>query len=575
MGYIAEIVKKKYKLILPVLYFLLTFVWERKLFIYTFEWDLPNMPVEKAGSYISRYGECRIVYVLTKLICFILIWMFCKIILSAIELRKSDSHDVIRVLCLVYVGGLLTGFILYPEVFGAIYAGIDNYSNYAMAIRFIPTYWQSIYTGALYAASLMVIPHPISVLIVQWTMCVAAVAYVCVNLEKLYPGSRIRYLPLFLLVLPEAYYLAFDPYRNNYFTVLLIFYISFLYFKSRSVDVFSLEDNIVFILGTAFLMVWRSEGIIVGLGALSIYVANSVRKGDRSLKKHVIILVAVAVAFFVLKKPQDIGNEKYYGRDYFLLNTTGVLSNILNDPNSDLSYEVSGKNLDAINDLIPLEILKEYGMEGFRAYNWSLGHKDFNQTLAVERTADSYMDAYYNIILHNPQQYLNVQINNAYRSLQLKQSRPVYSYEDEHQTEFENYDYSMWKTGLGEVGNSFLTGKWSDCKLRRILYVLVSEAIRVWRELIVNSGINPLIHSFAIIMDVLILIYEFLQMLRDRKRNPVFLMAFAVILAETLAIVLFMPVAREAYMYPMLFSSYLMIFYYFLPVKRKEGDNII
>ena len=36
---------------------------------------------------------------------------------------------------------------------------IDNYTNYAMAIRFLPTYWQGIFTGAVYAGGLLFFPH--------------------------------------------------------------------------------------------------------------------------------------------------------------------------------------------------------------------------------------------------------------------------------------------------------------------------------------------------------------------------------------------------------------------------------
>lgn len=571
MGVVIAFIKKNRITITPCAVFLLTFLWERYAFPYSD--DLPNASIQRAGNYISRHGEWVMTYVLSRILCFLILFLICRCIFYLFENKKNIRRSVFVTGTVIYLTGLAAGIFLYPEVFGPVYSGIDNYTNYAMAVRFVPTYWQSIYTGALYAACIMIIPHPLSIILIEWTLFFSVTAYMYFNLEKLYPDTWVRFFPLLFLLIPEAYYLAFDAYRNNYYTLLLLFYVSFMYFKISSKEAFSLGDNIVFILCTAFLMVWRSEGVLIGAGAAAVYVLDRRRKKDMPLKRSAMVILAVILFFVLIKKPQDIGVDKYYGQDYMLLNTTNVLNNILNDPKAELSYEGSDDDLAAIDAVVPAEILKEYGMDGFRGYNWSKGHEDFNQTLSDDETAGRYMRAYYSIVLHNPESFFNTQINNLYSSLQLKISRPVYTYEGEHYMEVEPFDYSVWTVGLDEVRGSVLTKEWTNLQFRRLIRALLYEMILVWRELIVNSGLNPLIHALALIADVLIFIVEFVRIIKEKGSRPLFFfIAFLIILGELAALVVFMPVAREAYMYPVLGSSYLMLFFYFLSLRHK-GEN--
>ena len=89
------------------------------------------------------------------------------------------------------------------------------------------------------------------------------------------------------------------------------------------------------------------------------------------------------------------------------------------NPDADFTYDGADSDLNSIEAVVPIEILREYGMNGFRNYNWTKGHRDFNQTLVSDNAAEAYMSAYYRIILNNLDTFFDVQLNCFYNALKL------------------------------------------------------------------------------------------------------------------------------------------------------------
>lgn len=558
-----QLIMKLAEYILPAIHFILTFFLEKNIFLYTDNFDFVNEIAR--NDYISDKAEMVIVYILSKICAGIIIWLLWRLIFGVIK-RKIAIKPVI-VFGIIFLIGVAIGVFYYPNMMSI---SIDNYTNYSMAIRFLPTYWQSIYTGAVYAGSMMVFPHPFGIYLFQWMAFVATIAYIYEGLERVFAGRNFKYFSLILFFLPETFYVVFDAYRNNYYAILCLFYFAYLIFTLRNKEKqFYMSEMIPMALLSAFIMVWRSEGILIGLGGMIILLV-----AYRINWKKILVLLAVFVCtFFATNSIQDIGSKKYYGEDYMIVNTVDVLSNIFNNPNANLDYEGAEDDLLAIEFVVPVQVVKEYGLTGYRNYNWTCGRPNFNQSLVDDETAADYMSAYYRIILNNLETYLNVQTNCFYTALQINAPHPTYSYTGEKQTFLSSFEYNRWLVGSEEVRDTYLTTEWEENEVRGYGFTIVTWIVTVLRELWNATGLNTLLHTGVILINVILLIVEAIKaVLYKEKKSLEYLVYFLVLLGETAAVFLFMPVGRAAYLYPVLYVSYFVIFFYFaekLSIKNK------
>ena len=560
MGKLSDLIKEKRDIIIPLIHFMFTFFWQGEIFKGFGNWEY-FFSVARNEKVISAAGEQFIVYVLSLVFCFLIIFGFWKIVFSVLQKKYSKADCII--LGMILVVGLLFGLIMYPDSFGL---EIDNYTNFLMARRFQPTYWQSIYTGAFYGGCLMVLPHPIAVFLVQWTFFWAVVGYIYTGIGQLFGNSICKYVALLLFLLPESYYLSYNAYRNNYYTILLLLYIFQIYFaiKKNPVNI-EIREIIMFSVYTAFMMVWRSEGVLIGAAGFVMFLLFILKVHKRNIKQMAVLILTLCIFFGLMGKLQKIGSEKYYGQDYMILNTTSVLYDIFNDPDANLSYAGAEKDMENIGAVIPTEVLKEYGMDGYRSYNWSNGRYDFNQTLATDEQASAYMASYYRIIINNLNTYLGIQINSLYKALQLPESRTEYAYQGEKKTELESFVYCQWIVGQNEIDETWLTAAWKNNNNRIILCTVVSNIIGIWRDLFVNSGLNPLLHAGVFIALFLLLAKELLFFAEGKEKiRDAFLYMFTplVIIGECAALLLFLPEGRAAYLYPMLYAAYSVIYIY-------------
>lgn len=545
---------KTWKYILPILHFICTFFTDRRIFIYENNFDFVNEIAK--NNYISDKAELVIVYILSKVCAGIFIWFLWKFIFKVLLGEIKKTHLIL--FGIIFAIGLVFMVIIYPD-FPA--GGIDNYTTYAQAIRFLPTYWQSIYTGVIYAASLMLLPHSFGIYFFQWLAFVMTIAYIYIGLEKLFPKKNIKYFALLFFVLPESYYIVFDAYRNNYYTILCMFYFAYLIFSIREKNKqFPIREMVFMTFLTTFIMVWRSEGILIGIGGIILLlVAYKV-----NWKKAVILLTVFVSMYLALSWIQGIGEKKYYGQDYMIVNTCDVLENILNNPNADLFYEGAEEDLLAIEMVVPVQVLKEDGLIGYRNYNYTNGRPNFNQSLASDEMASAYMSAYYRIILHNLQWYLDVQINSFSQALQLGITHPSYHYTDEKLVELESFQYTRWVVGKEEFTSGRLKQAWIQSDFRNKALPVVNWIRNVWTEMWTATGVSQTLHGGYILLVLFLFVAESIKaILYKEKQNWEYLVYFLIILGETAAVFFFMPIGRSAYFYPVLYVSYLVILLYF------------
>lgn len=547
---------------LPAIHFILTFFLERKLFIFSGNFDFVNEIAR--NEYISDKTEMVIVYILSKLVAAIIIWLMWKFVFEVIK-RRIDKQPVI-LFGIIFLIGVVMGAFYFPNMMPH---AIDNYTNYSMAIRFLPTYWQSVYTGVAYAGSMMVFPHPFGIYLFQWMAFVSTVAYIYVGLDKVFQGKNVKYFSLFFFFIPESFYVVFDAYRNNYYAILCLFYFAYLIFTFRNKEKqFRMVEMISMSVLSAFIMVWRSEGILIGLvGMLLLVVAYRIKW------KKILILTGVFLCTFLMTNSiQDIGSKKYYGQDYMIINTADVLNSILNNPDADLQYEGAEDDLLAIEMVVPVQVLKESGATGYRDYNWTSGRKNFNQSLASDQEAADYMSAYYHIIFHNIDSYLNVQTNCLYRALQIDGLCPYFAYSGEKTTFLEPFQYTRWQVGCEELEATYGTAQWKTNSIRKFGFAIVTWVVTLLRTLWESTGVNTILHAGMLIANgALLLIEAFKVLFCKEKKSLEYLLYFSILLGETAAIFLFMPVGRAAYFYPVIYVSYFVIFFYFAEKHNKKS----
>ena len=568
MGKLKTITNRWYEIIVPLCHFLISFLWENKIFKYgNLEGILSLVRNEQV---ISIEAELRIVYVLSRIFCLVFICVFWKIVFFVIK-EKPAKKDIIILGSILFIG-FLCGLIMYPDSLGI---GIDNYCNFMAARRFQPTYWQNIYTGAVYGGCLMLIPHPFSLFVVQWSFFWSVISYIYIGIGDKCPNKLYKYFVLVVFLFPESYFLTFNPYRNNYYAVLILFYIAFLYFLFKNREGFiSIKKLIVFSLITALIMGWRSEGLLLGLAGLLIYTIGLIRFSNKKLRIALLLIVSFAT-FLVLNQIQSLGAKKYYGQDYMILNTTNVLSSIFNDPQANLSYEGAIDDLNAIEAVVPKEVLREAGMRGYRDYNWTEGRADFNQSLATDEESSAYMSAYYRIILHNVKTYLGVQLNSFLSAINLRPVFTVYSYNSAPQVQLKSFVYDGWKHGAEEVYQTWNTKAWANNKFRVTVGTSLKEFIYKWRIFIFDSGIGPIIQiSFTALLAVFFVL-EFVNSMKIKRfvNSLPFCVAFLAVLGELAAIILFMPEGRSEYLYPVQYASYFLVYLYCIESYKGKGTE--
>ena len=82
--------------------------------------------------------------------------------------------------------------------------------------------------------------------------------------------------------------------------------------------------------------------------------------------------------------PQRIGDAKYYGKDYSIINSFEVLKYIFNSDNPVLDYDGAEDDMDAIGKFASIDSIKELGTDGYRRTNYGVkGNYDINQSGAT------------------------------------------------------------------------------------------------------------------------------------------------------------------------------------------------
>ncbi len=544
--------KKKAEYIFPIVHFMLSFIYERIIFDFSMDYSCV-LAIAKGG--VSDRFEMVLTYTISKVISAIFIWYFWKLFFYLKD--GGIKQTAVRNFVIFWAAGLLILSVLWPNVF---FRSEDNLITYEYAINFAPEYWHSMYSGCIYAAAMMVLPFNFSINVVQWTAFAAALGYLYTGLGKCDCVDKKRKWMIFLIfAIPDTYLIFNDSYRTEQYAILCLFYISIVLLDILGKKKRSPKELVLLAVLSAFIGVWRSEGLVLGIFGFMALVFFVYKL---PVKKALAWLLMVIACFAIISVPQKLGDYKYYGKDYSFINSLPTLHNILCCEDANLSYEGVSDDLAAIEAVVPVEMVAYRGMEGYRRYNYACGRGDINQSLATEETSAAYMSAFYRMVLHNPVIYAKNQISFLLQALKLRNYPYIETYRYEVTKDYGPWEYKTWATGRALYTAS--CGEWMNNPLRVKLSNAIIGAYRTVTGWLERVGIVSAMYICAVLTEILIFLKEFIRFIKKKTDTLGFAVFALVLLMQAAAIVCVMPAGITAYFHGYLYCTLILDLVYIM-----------
>ncbi len=379
--------KNKARYLITALHILLTFLWAGLVLK-----NVGNIAIgtKAMDETISRELENVMAYVFSELFAILFVVLFWKLVFY-LAARRKKTDVVFLVLFLV---GSVVLLLAWPGIFTQ---SIDNLITYSSAVRLTPDYWHNAYSSFVYAGCLLFFPADFMITVIQWGFFVFLVAYYYERIQRVAP--KCRFLAFLIFFLPNTLLVIKDSYRIYQYAIAILIYAGLVLFDVIEKKERGLWQTVAIAAMGAFLAIWRSEGILFSTALFLAYVLGA---GSASWKKKLRNILLFAACFILLSIPQKVGEIKYYGRDYQIVNSFKPLRVLLNDPQACLDYDTAQEDLAAIDRILPLGIIREYGLAGYLRYNYNVrGNADINQSLAGREESAAYLSAYYHILFHN------------------------------------------------------------------------------------------------------------------------------------------------------------------------------
>lgn len=548
-----RILNTKGKYIFPLIHFLLSFFYERSILIFGLDRDIIlSIP---RNFVISDTGERVLGYVLSKLFALVMIFFLWNLLFWMIRAWRTRKNLLFFLFfSLVGCAGLL---LLWPEPFAA---SQDNFITYSYAIRFWPEYWHSAYTSCIYAAMLMVVPHPVFLTIFQWFFAVFILGYLYNRiLDSPVLKGRGKYGVFLVFLMPGVYTLFTNPYRTELYALLCMFLVSMTAMDIVDQKQRGFSSLLLNLLLCSFIGVWRTEGIILGvlLFALQIVFVYRYRPA-----RAILCFLCMLFLFAAFSVPQKLGDKKYYGKDYSFINSFPALRNILASPDSNLSYEGAGEDLEAIEAVTPVEILRRYGMDGYRRYNYANGRGDINQSLAEDGTAAAYMSAYYRMVAHNFPIYARTQLFMLLKAIMLKPEEYVV-----YDSSALVNDLEAWKLDSWDIGEEdFYAVKGVTAWKNSALHKIFCEFVNTLGDKITGVLQKTYFYSLLLICIPLYEIYLFFaegfRFIKKKCSRPGLAGIAFILLGQAAAICLVMPAGTLVYLHAYYYCSFILCLIY-------------
>lgn len=312
--------------------------------------------------------------------------------------KKCKNNEKITKERLLYAGiyfffMMLLLLLVYPGAWR-----MDEFGILRDAKTLMPTFWQGYLTSYFYIFSLMLLPVPAGVVVMQNVVISMCIGFLCERAQRILHLKHKMWL-----LLP---FFAFPVLDSNMYPMRMSVYV-FLeaslagLFLSAILEkrVFTKKETLFAIVLTAIVAVWRTEGIYYIVWIPVVYVVTFWKQKNKRNKLGFIaatILVTIAVMI-----PQNLGNKLVSGDQYEITSMVLPLAPLLCE-----AYEEQQDEVRVINQVIDVDIMihgYESGKSGISVF-WS--EPELIKGNYTRQEYKEFKSAYYSLIGKYPTVFL-------------------------------------------------------------------------------------------------------------------------------------------------------------------------
>ncbi len=334
-----------------------------------------------------------LMHVLTKTLVLLCLFLLGEFLVYAFR-RPKLLIPFLTLMC-IYGAGLL---ITYPG-----YYMNDDPIIFSYATRYYPVYWHNYLTSLFYMVAMSLFPMSAAPVLLSDVIYALVFSYTFYRADRIYQ-SKWCLLALIAGVLPFTLLGALMCFRPAIYSGFFVFYFVYLYFEWKENASLTMRKLVGLSLLTAVLALWRSESLVMlPLGLFLIGFAY------HNVKKAFVYLVLSVVLFMIVKIPQSVGEDKYYGSDYLIISTTRPLSVILHREQTYEGAEEDIANVSAVTEFGYLHN-DSLSCSAYNRYNSDHNEGRYTQTGATAEMQSKYLKSAFNLILHNLDLYFGERI---------------------------------------------------------------------------------------------------------------------------------------------------------------------
>ena len=124
----------------------------------------------------------------------------------------------------------------------------------------------------------------------------------------------------------------------------------------------------------------------------------------------------------------------------------------------------------------------------------------------------------------------------------------------------DSFVYSQRDIGKDELYNTFLTNEWYNNTVRMSLCDRIWGMLYGWHDIARNIHLTAVVNILALAGILMLMLREMINCIRRVSYDRYSLFVSMIIIVEFFAIVAFLPEGRPYYLFPILYSCYLIIF---------------
>ncbi len=494
-----------------------------------------------------------------RIMCTLLSFAIGALLIFAIWYILCRAWKEKRKVVFIIIGiSLIAACMMYPHCL--INYESDDVLLYYMASRDVIDYWNGCYMTCIYNACLMVFPSPFIFPMLQCSALLGTLYYISCRFRRLF-SVKVSFIPWVLLLFPEMQRLAFDPYRNCINTVMCLALFAVIFCDAVEGKKRTRRELVFFCICVGFLTVFRSEQIFyIFLLLLAIWCVYQC-----GTRKSLFYLGIMALSCGVFMLPQKLGEQKYYGKDYSMINNMNTLSIILSDESVNLSYEGSKEDLAAIEAIVPISKIRDYGLSGYRGHVFAK-NRSVNQSFAEEEVQEAFVRGGNSLIFHNPDIYLKARIkmfmDACGRGDSTGQKEQKEVSEEEYETIFEIMNMSQaYSDAVNfcamKVGEDTLfSGLFYQAGKLQAAEGIVSYFFKA-TEWLGRNGVILVARIIVFLVFPIILIYSWKEGVLDKKKAVFWFGSAFLLYGQIAGIFLMSPEGRPVYYYPVFFTMLL------------------